>query len=282
MTRSFLRSIPALILTAGLFAQDPKIQLPKLSPTGTVKQSVGLTTIEIVYSRPGVKGREIFGKMIPFGSVWRTGANESTKISLSTPVKLNGTEVPAGTYALYTIPGASEWTIIVYKDPTLWGAYGYDQKNDLFRIPAKPVKLAEPVETFTIDINDIRNESATLNLIWEKTRVPVKLEFESTNKALAQIEAAMAAPGPKSGGFYYSALEFCLVNNVALTKAAAWADQGVVQNPKSGWVVYLKACILAKLGDKPGAVAAARLSAEADKADSELVQASGRLIDSLK
>jgi hypothetical protein len=229
-----------------------------------------------------VKGREIFGKLIPFGSVWRTGANASTKITFSTPVKLNGTAIPAGTYALYTIPGEREWTIIVYKDPSLWGAYNYDQKNDLARIPAVPVKLAEPVETFTIDLNDLRNESATLNLTWERTRVPVKLEFESTSRALASIEAAMAAPGPKSGGFYYDALEFCLVNNVALPKAASWADQGVAQNPKAGWVIHLKACLLAKLGDKPGATAAARLSAAADQADAELAQANERLIASLK
>jgi hypothetical protein len=281
MNRHCLCFISALTLTAGLFAQDPKVQLPKLSPTVTLKQNVGLTDIDLVYSRPGVKGREIFGKMIPFGSVWRTGANESTKITFSTPVKLNGTEIPAGAYALYTIPGEHEWTIIVYKDTSLWGAYGYDQKNDLVRIPATAVKLADPVETFTIDINDIRTESATLNLIWEKTRVPVKLEFEAINKALAQIEAALATAGQKSGGFYYNALEFCIMNGVALQKAVAWADQGIAQNPKSGWVIYEKACLLAKLGDKPGAIAAAKLSCAADPSDDGLAKTNEALIASL-
>jgi hypothetical protein len=282
MNRHCLCLISALTLTAGLFAQDPDLQLPKLSPAATLKQTVGLTNIDLVYSRPGVKGREIFGKMIPFGSVWRTGANASTKISFSTAVKLNGTEIPAGAYALYTIPGEREWTIIVYKDTSLWGAYNYDQKNDLARIPATPVKLAEPVETFTIDINDIRTESATLNLIWERTKVPVKLEFEAINKALAQIETAMAAEGKKSGEFYYNALEFCLVNGKELKKAVAWADKGIAENPKAGWVIFLKAQILAKLGDKPGAIEAAKLSAATNSADAELAHANEALITSLR
>jgi hypothetical protein len=281
MNRYCLYLLSALAITAGLFAQEPKFQLPRLSPAATLKQTVGLTNIEISYSRPSLKGRVVVGKQDPYGSVWRTGANESTKISFSTPVKLNGTEIPAGAYALYTIPGEREWTIIVYKDTSLWGAYNYDQKNDLARIPATPVKLAEPVETFTIDINDIRTESAMLNLIWDKTRVPVKLEFEVVKKTLAQIETTMAAPGQKPGDFYYGAIEFCLANGVALQKAVAWADQGIAQYPKAGWVIHEKACVLAKLGDKPGAIAAAKLSAETNPADTGLKGANEALIASL-
>jgi Protein of unknown function (DUF2911) len=266
MNRYCLPFISALALATGLFAQDPKVQLPQLSPLSTVKQSVGITDIEIVYSRPGVKGREIFGKKEPFGKVWRTGANPSTKITFSTPVKLNGTEIPGGTYALYTIPGENEWTIIIYKDTSLWGAYGYDQKNDLVRIKATPVKLAEPIETFTIDVNDIRAESATLNLIWEKTKVPVKLEFEAIAKAFAQLEAGMAAPGEKSGSFYYNALDFCISNNRELDKALTWANEAVIKQPKSMWIMQQKAYIQSKLGDKAGALASANLAAEVAKA----------------
>ncbi|MFA5265276.1 MAG: DUF2911 domain-containing protein [Opitutaceae bacterium] len=266
MNRYGLPIISALVLATGLFAQDPKVQLPQQSPLCTIKQSVGVTDIGIAYSRPGVKGREIFGKMIPFGAVWRTGANSSTKLSFSTPVKLNGTEIPAGSYALYTIPGESEWTIIVYKDTSLWGAYGYDQKNDFARIKATPVKLAEPVETFTIDINDIRTESATLNLIWEKTKVPVRLEFDTISKTVAQLEETMAAQGEKTAGFYYQALDFCLSNNTALPKALAWANQAAVQFPKVFWVIQKKAYIQAKLGDKTGALETAKIAAAAAKA----------------
>jgi hypothetical protein len=151
------------------------------SPACTLKQRVGMTDIEIVYSRPGVKGRTIFGGLVPYDKVWRTGANEATRITFSAPVKLNDTDVPAGTYALFTIPGEKEWTIIVNKGARQWGAFRYDEKADLMRVKATPVKVAEPVETFTIDINDIRDDSATLNLIWEKTRVPVKLSVQKVS-----------------------------------------------------------------------------------------------------
>ncbi len=266
MNRLLIPIISVLVFATGLLAQDPKVQLPQQSPLGTIKQNVGITDIEIVYSRPGVKGREIFGKMIPFGAVWRTGANPSTKVTFSTPVKLNGTEIPAGSYALYTIPGESEWTIIIYKDSSLWGAYGYDQKNDLARIKTTPVKLSESVETFTIEINDIRNESATLNLSWEKTRVPVKMEFAALAKAFAQLESAMASPGEKTGGFYYNALDFCISNNMELPKALVWANEAVVKQPKSMWIIQEKAYIQSKLGDKAGAIETAKRAAEVAKA----------------
>jgi hypothetical protein len=148
------------------------------SPACSLKQRVGTTDIEIVYSRPGVKGRTIFGDLVKYNEVWRTGANASTKISFNNPVKLAGTEVPAGTYALYTIPGEKEWTVIIYKDTSLWGSMDYKEANDVVRVKATPMKLAESVETFTIDINDIRDDSATLNFIWDKVRVPVKLNVK--------------------------------------------------------------------------------------------------------
>jgi hypothetical protein len=171
------------IFATGLLAQTPNGDSPAASPAATLKQRIGLTDIEIVYSRPGVKGRVIYGGLVPYNVVWRTGANASTKISFTTPMKFNGTEIPAGRYALYTIPGEKEWTVIISKDTNSFGAFGYKQENDLVRLKATPVKLAEPVETFTIDINDIRDESATLNLIWEKTRVPIKLAVEVVSKS---------------------------------------------------------------------------------------------------
>ena len=127
-----------------------------------------MTDIEIVYSRPGVKDRTIFGGMVPFGQVWRTGANGATKITFSTPVKLNGTDIPAGTYALFTIPGEDEWTIIINKGADQWGAFQYDEKDDVVRFKATPVKLAEHIETFTIEFNRIRDESAVMNLVWDQ------------------------------------------------------------------------------------------------------------------
>ena len=125
-----------------------RLNSPAPSPASTLKQRVGVTDIEIVYSRPGVKDRVIFGGMVPYGEVWRTGANNSTKITFSTAVKLNGTEIPAGAYALFTIPGETEWTIIINKGAAQWGAFQYDEKIDVARFKATPVSLEKPLETF--------------------------------------------------------------------------------------------------------------------------------------
>ncbi len=139
------------MLATSLPAQTPKVDFPAPSPACTLKQRIGLTDIEIAYSRPGVKGRTIFGSLVPYGQVWRTGANAATKITFSTPVKLNGTDVPAGTYALFTIPGEDEWTIIINKGATQWGAFQYDEKADVARFKATPLTSSKPMETFVIE-----------------------------------------------------------------------------------------------------------------------------------
>ena len=270
-----------LVFTCGLLAQTPKVDFPAASPACTLKQHVGLTDIEIVYSRPGVKARPIIGGLVPYGQVWRTGANNATKITFSTTVKLNGAEIPAGTYALFTIPGETEWTIIINKGAAQWGAFQYNETNDLVRVKATPVKLAEPVETFTIEINDIRDESATLNLTWEKTRVPVKLEVELVGKLVPQIEAVMAAAeGNKP---YYQAAMFYYDHGQDLEKARKWVDAAIAQR-EAYYIVHLKAKILARLGDKEGAIAAAKHSTElAIKAkDTGYVKLNEDLISSLK
>ena len=281
MLLSSLVLASGLVFTCGLLAQTPKVDFPAPSPACTLKQHVGLTDIEIVYSRPGVKGRPIFGGLVPYGQVWRTGANNATKITFSTPVKLNGAEIPAGTYALFTIPGETEWTIIINKGAAQWGAFQYNETNDLVRVKATPLKLAEPVETFTIEINDIRDESATLNLTWEKTRVPVKLEVELVSKLVPQIEAVMsAAEGRKP---YYQAALFYYDHGQDLQKASKWVDAAIAER-EAYYIVNLKARILAKLGDKEGAIAAAKRSTElAIKAkDTGYVKLNEDLISSLK
>jgi hypothetical protein len=278
---SFIVVASGLAFTPGSLAQAPKVDFPSASPTSTLKQHVGLTDIEIVYSRPGMKGRAIFGGLVSYGEVWRTGANQSTKVKFSTAVKFGGADVPAGTYALYTVPGPDEWTVILYTNTALWGSFKYDAKDDFVRVKAKPVKLAEPVETFTIDINDIRDESATLNLIWEKTRVPVKLEMDLTARLVPQIEALMAESGGQKP--YFQAAQFYFDHGQDLQKALKWVDAAITQR-EAHYIVYLKAKILAKLGDKPGAIAAAKRSMELAKEakDSGYVKLNEELIASLK
>jgi hypothetical protein len=259
---------PVLVLgwvfTTGLYAQTPKVDFPAASPTATLKQHIGLTDIEIVYSRPSVKGRVIYGGIVPYGEVWRTGANASTKISFSTAVKLNGTEVPAGKYALFTIPGEKEWTVIISKDTNGFGAFNYKPENDLVRFKATPVKLAETsIETFAIEFNHIRDETALLELVWERTVVPIKLEVEVVSKVVPQVEAAMASPDKKQPQFYYQAATFYFNHDLDLKKALAWLDTGLADKPRIAYeLLYLKAKILAKQGDKEGAIAAAKQSSE--------------------
>jgi len=250
-----------LAFAASLFAQapqPPKIVFPAPSPAATLKQRVGLTDIEINYSRPGLKGRVVVGNIDPYGKVWRTGANSATRISFSTPVKLQGSNLDAGTYELFTIPGQDEWTVILQKAAKQWGAYQYKQENDVLRVKAKPVALADPVETFTIDINDIRDDSATLNLIWANWRVPVKLEVDVVSILVPQIEAVMASDAAKKP--YAQAAMFYRDHDLDLKKAAAWMDTAIAAQPDAYYLIYHKASILAKMGDKAGAIATARQS----------------------
>ena len=274
---------------APLLAQTAAPEYPAPSPASTLKQRVGLTDIEIVYSRPGVKGRKVFGGLEPYGVVWRTGANSPTKITFSTPVKFGGKEVPAGSYGLYSIPGAQEWTVILNKiGEKDWGAYAYKQENDLVRVQAKPVSLPQSVETFTIDINEIKNESATLNLVWDKTRVPVKLEVDVVSKVKPQVDAFMASSAEKKAGQYFQAAMFYFENGGDLKKALTWMDEGLKLQPDAFYMVYRKGLILAKMGDKAGALAAAKASKEAAAKDKrellrdEYVRLNDMLIASLK
>ena len=211
-----------------------------------------------------MKGRTIYGGIVPFGQVWRTGANQATKISFSTPVKLEGHDIPAGNYSLFTIPGQDEWTIIINRNTNQWGAFQYTNADDLARFQVMPVALAGPgIETFAIEFNHIRDESALIELAWEKTVVPIRLDVDVTDKIVPQIEAAMAAPGKKSDGFYFQAATFYYNHNLDAKKALDWVNAGLADKPGIAFeMLHLKAELLAKQGDKAGAIAAAKQSTE--------------------
>lgn len=243
----------------------PKLDLPAASPAAKIEQRVGVTDVALTYNRPSVKGRKIFGELVPNGEVWRTGANTATSISFSTGVKFGGADVPAGKYALYTIPGESEWTVILSKVTGQWGAYQYDAKDDQVRVAVKPAKLADLVETLEIAIGDLRDTSASLNLSWERTRVSVKLEVDVVGALKPQIEAAMAADGKKP---YLAAAMFYYEHNIDLKKSLEWIDGAIKDQPEAFWAIYRKGLILEKMGDKKGAIAAAEASlALAEKAE---------------
>jgi hypothetical protein len=272
-----------LTLAGSLSAQPtpPPLQFPAASPGCTLKQRVGVTDIEVVYSRPSMKGRQIFGNVVPFGKVWRTGANAATKITFSTPVKLNGAAVAAGSYALYTIPGEDEWTIILNKGVGKSGTQ-YDEKDDVLRFKTAPVNWSETsLETFTIEFNELRDESAIMNLVWDHTVVPIKIEMDLTGKLVPQIEAVMASDAKQKP--YFPAAVFYYDHGQDLQKAKQWIEAAVAQN-EAYYTVYWKAKILAKLGEKDDAIAAAKRSKElAEKAnDGAYMRLNDELLSSLQ
>lgn len=245
------------------WAQNPPaVQFPPLSPPSTLIQRVGLTDIEVVYSRPGLKGRQMFGAIHPYGDVWRTGANAATKITFSTPVKFGGVDVPAGSYGLFSIPEREEWTVILNSVWDQNGAYLYDKAKDVVRVKTQPIVLPYLVETFTIDFDELRDDSASLILTWERVRVPVRIEVDVISKVLPQIEALMATAGRKAPSAYFSSAQFYYDHGQDLNKALAWVNEGLAMNPESYTSLLLKAKILVKLGHTEEAIAAAKRSAQ--------------------
>jgi hypothetical protein len=270
-----------LLSASVLCAQEAKkLEFPQPSPPATVSERVGVTAVSIDYSRPNMRERKIFGGLVPFGQVWRTGANAATKITFSTDVKFGGAAVPAGSYALFTIPGETEWTVILSKVVDgQWGSYAYNPKDDQARVKVKPVALAEPLETMTIGLQDLRAGKAHLVIAWEKTRVPVEIDTELVAKLKPRIEAAMAGSGEKP---YFAAAMFYYENDLDMALAKQWIEAAVKQQPDAVWIVYRKGLILKKAGDKDGAMAAARQALElAAKADGELKAEYTRLSENL-
>ena len=258
--------------------EPPKVVFPAASPAATVKQRVGVTDVEVEYSRPDKNGREIFGGLVPFNEVWRTGANASTKVTFSDAVTLGGAQVPAGKYAFYTIPTAGEWTVILYKDLKLWGAFKYKQEDDLARVTVKPETTATPTETFTIGFDDVREDGATMFLAWDKVRVPVKLTADTNAKVMAAIAKATApgvepAPTPQ---LLAQSVNYYLNHGGDLAQALGWMDTAIaklIASPEKTAPLYAfyerKARVQSKMGDKAGALTSAQKAMELAKTDPE-------------
>jgi hypothetical protein len=257
--------LATFLLPAGTFAQE-KLEFPAASAHALLKQRVGLTDIEVDYSRPNKNERQIFGGLVPFDKPWRTGANQPTKIKTSAPLKWGDKEVPAGEYVLYTIPGASEWTLILSKNLKAQTLADHKPEEEAARAKAKPVMIAMPAETFTIDFEDLRANSAVFYLEWDKTRVPLKVTTNDVEKVTQGIDAAVKGGKPQEAGFYYQAASFYLDQNKDLPQALKWVDQAIEKNPKAYFMQQKKAQILAKMGNKKDAIAAAEKSIELLKA----------------
>jgi len=259
MKRLIALNIFLFSLICCLHAQQ--LRTPAPSSTQTIKQEFGLSNVEINYSRPGVKGREIFGKLVPYGKVWRTGANNATTVTFGDDVMINGTKVPAGKYGLLTIPDQNQWTIIITKQLDVTQPAAYKQDQDVARITANPETLPFSLETFTIFFNDVKSTSMNIELVWDKTAVAFPVTTEIDSKIMAQIDNIMAADNRP----YYNAAMYYVDNGKDQNKALEWFNKAVEQNPKAYWAYYQRASLLAKMGKKQEAIASANKSIEAAK-----------------
>lgn len=241
------------------YAIEAQVKTPQPSPKSTITQVVGLTNVEIVYSRPSSKGRDVFNNLVPYGKLWRTGANENTTISFSEDVIIDGKTLVKGKYALFTTPKADNWEIIFYKSTDNWGnPENWDETKVALKTNVKPELLNRNVESFTIGINNLDNNFAHLELSWEKTIVAIKFEVPTQKAAMASIEKALAGP---NAGDYFSSAQYLQQSNGDMNKALTYINKALDMNKDNPfWYNRLKSLIQAKLGDKNGAIETAKIS----------------------
>ena len=251
------------------YAIEAQVKTPQSSPKATVFQTVGLTDVEVVYSRPAARGRAVFGNLVPFGKLWRTGANENTTISFSDDVIIEGKTLKKGKYALYTIPKIGSWEIIFYNTTNNWGTpEDFTEANVALRTTVKEEALSKAVESFTIGINNLDTNFAYLEMAWENSSVAMKFEVPTQKTAISNIEKALAGP---SAGDYFSAAQYLFQSNGDIAKARTYVDKALEMSIEQPfWYNRLKSLIQAKQGDKKGAIETAKLSlAAAEKAKNQ-------------
>lgn len=236
-------------LAAALLAATPtlaQLNLPRPSPKASVMQVVGTTEVTVTYSRPAVKGRVIWGDLVPYDKVWRAGANESTTFQVSSDVEVEGRKLRAGLYSLHMIPGRSEWTVIFNKNAKLWGSYDYKAEDDVLRVKVKPLS-AEMHERLTYILTPVSSEAATVTMGWEKLKVSFTVKTDANEKALAAIREAVEKVKPDDWRTPYDAAVWAWDNKYALPDAAGWAEMSV-RVQENFWNLRMKALITAELG----------------------------------
>jgi hypothetical protein len=246
------------------YAQVPRI--PEASSTQTIIQDFGLGKINVTYSRPNVKDRKIFGGIIPYGEVWRTGANAATTITFTEKVVIEGNPVPAGTYSLFSIPTKGEWTIILNKVVKQWGAYSYKQDQDFLRFTIKPIRVSEKRETFTMAFVNSTTKSTDLVLVWDHTAAYIHVETDDDVKITANIDELMKGDRKP---YYFNAIQYYYENNKDVDKALGWVYEAEKIEPKGPWYKLWESRLLLRKGDKAGAIAAAETGIALAKADKD-------------
>ena len=274
----------SIFVAAAALAQTtpaPAVKYPRVSQKAMLMQTIGTTDMTITYSRPGVKGRKVWGALVPYGAVWRTGANEATTIAFSDDVTINGQKLAAGTYSLHTIPGEKEWTLIFNTVANQWGSYSYDQTKDALRVKAVPA-TASFVEWLTFEVPVLSSDQATVAIRWDNVAVPFTVNANTTAKVLAAARAAVTAAKPDDWRTPNSAASFAF-DAGAMDEAAQWSDLSLKagENMSNLW---LKARILAKQGKKADAVATAEkaLAKKTDKDSADLAAEIRKQIDEWK
>lgn len=254
MKKRFLAILAAGFIFVSMGETKAQAKLPQSSSTTTIQQGIGIKKVTLVYQRPNVNERTIFGALEPYDAVWRTGANNIPSITFEEEVTIAGNKIPAGTYGMFSIPKKSgDWTIILSKNAQQWGAYQYKQEEDLVRFPAKAKKLSDKVETFTMAFENVKTDGADLSLSWENTKVSFHIAVDQSKEILASIDEAMK--GEKKP--YFQAAQYYYNNNLDINKALAWANEADKGNTKAPHIKYWKAKIQLKAGDKAAAVTTA-------------------------
>lgn len=234
---------------------NAQLKTPAPSPTQSIKQDFGISSIELIYSRPGIKGRKIFGDLVPWNKVWRTGANSATRIKFNDDVTFGGQSLKAGEYAIYTVPNENEWEVIINKGSANWGTE-YKMEDDIFRVKVKPMKLDQVIESFTMQFGNVKATSTDLQIMWDKTAVAIPITTDIDKKIMAQINSQVI----KDSRPYFQSAMYYLENGKDLNQALQWFDKAIEQNPNGYWIYHQKANALAKLGKKPEAKVVAQKS----------------------
>lgn len=275
--KKLILPIAVAVMTAlTIHSLEAQIRTPAASPAAELKQTVGLTEVAVIYSRPSAKGRVVFGDLVPMGQLWRTGANTATKITFSDNVKLAGQEVKKGSYTLITAPSEGSWKVMLHMyESGNWSSYADKDAAIAFAVPAD--KTAEFAETFTISITDISNVGANIELRWEQTRVAIPLEVEFDTRVMEDIKRVLSGPG---AGDYSAAAAYYHENGKDLTQALEWIQKSNSMMPRY-WNVRREALILAELGRTGEAIKVAEksLSMASESGDDNYVRMNKKSID---
>ena len=255
----------ALLLVSGMIAQA-QIETPQPSPMSTITQKVGLNDFTISYSRPSLKGRKAYGDVVPMDKMWRFGANMASTIKSNDEFSIQGNKIPAGEYSIFAIPGAAEWTMVINKTAKMSGTSNYKEAEDQLRFKVKPESTPYKTETFTMQFSNLKDNQATLEILWENTRVAFDIGVDFDAKVMKQIDETMAGP---SAGSYYRSASYYFNNKKDNKKALEWVNKSLEKGGDKYWILTLKAQIQAANLDYNGAIATANKAIELAKTDED-------------